>query len=219
MRARTQWANIVSGVFVALIVLLLAPVVGPSSHAAMAGLLIVVGIQSIKVDAIVTVYQTSKVAATVMFMTALTALIIPLQFAVFVGVAFSILLHSSAVSTGCGSCSSCRWKAVSRRKRAAPTGWKATPSPYSTSTAASFLPARRRWEKLLPSPVPARSGRWSSCSCPGFSWIGGTFLGVLRRYADNVKAAGGKVILTGVDDQVRHQRAHGHAGLLGRTMC
>ena len=204
--ARTRWANIVSGVFVALIVLLLAPVVGLIPMPAMAGLLIVVGIQSIKVDAIVTVYQTNKVAATVMFMTTLTTLIIPLQFAVFVGVAFSILLHVARSSNRVRVVQFVPVEGGFPEERAAPDRLESNAITILHVYGSLFFAGASTFEKLLPTPAGSRRPV-VILLMRGRDEIGSTFLGVLRRYADNVKAAGGKVILTGVDDQVRHQLA------------
>ncbi|MCB0159985.1 MAG: STAS domain-containing protein, partial [Caldilineaceae bacterium] len=62
------------------------------------------------------------------------------------------------------------------------------------------------FEKLLPDPAGTQRPV-VILLMRGRDEIGSTFLGVLRRYADTVKGTGGKVILTGVDDQVRHQLA------------
>ena len=204
--ARTRWANIVSGVFVALIVLLLAPVVGLIPMPAMAGLLIVVGIQSIKVEAIVTVYQTNKIAATVMVMTMLATLVIPLQFAVFVGVAFSILLHVARSSNRVRVVQFVPVAGGFPEEQEAPARLESNAITVLHVYGSLFFAGASTFEKLLPDPAGTQRPV-VILLMRGRDEIGSTFLGVLRRYADSVKGADGKVILTGVDDQVRHQLA------------
>ncbi len=90
--ARSRWTNIFAGLFVALIVLLVAPLVELVPMPALAALLIVAGLQGLRVPQAVTVWNTSKVTGVVMVMTFAATLLVPLQYAVLLGVALSILL-------------------------------------------------------------------------------------------------------------------------------
>ena len=78
---------------IAVIVLLFADVVKLIAMPALAGLLIVVGFQTIKPTAIRTVWQTGRVPRAVMLITFAGTLMMPLQYAVLLGVATSILLY------------------------------------------------------------------------------------------------------------------------------
>ena len=53
--AKTRWANIFAGVFVILIVLLFSPLVEKIPMSALAGLVLLAGIQSLQIPAAVTV--------------------------------------------------------------------------------------------------------------------------------------------------------------------
>src|SRR5512139_4214960 len=90
--ARSRWANIFGGISVALVVLLFANMVELVAMPALAGLVIVAGIQMININAIQTVWQTNTVSRTIMLVTFGSTLVMPLQYAVLVGVAISILL-------------------------------------------------------------------------------------------------------------------------------
>jgi sulfate permease, SulP family len=90
--AHSRWANIFGGIAVALVVLLFANLVELVAMPALAGLVIVAGIQMINPDAIKTVWQTNTVARTIMVVTFCSTLVMPLQYAVLLGVAISILL-------------------------------------------------------------------------------------------------------------------------------
>jgi SulP family sulfate permease len=60
---------------------------------ALGGLLMLVGWRSLKVDQLVLTWRTGPVPATTMAMTFVLTLIIPLQYAVLVGVGLAVLLH------------------------------------------------------------------------------------------------------------------------------
>ena len=90
--ARSRWANIFAGLSVAIVVLLFANQVEQVAMPALAGLVIIAGIQMINVTAIQTVWQTNTVSRAIMLITFASTLIVPLQYAVFLGVVISILL-------------------------------------------------------------------------------------------------------------------------------
>ena len=77
----------------AVIVLVAAPLVELVPMPALAALLIVAGYQGLRIEAAMTIWQTSRVSAAVMGLTFLATLFIPLQYAVLIGVALSIVLH------------------------------------------------------------------------------------------------------------------------------
>ena len=91
--AKSRWANIFSGLLVVLAVLLFSQAVSLVAMPAMAALLIVAGVQSIKSDRIADVWQTGLAPRTVMIVTLVLTLMIPLQQAVFLGVLLSILAY------------------------------------------------------------------------------------------------------------------------------
>ena len=90
---RSRWANILAGLFVILIVLLFAGVVKLIPMSALAGLLIVVGFQNLQPKQIMIVWQTGRVARTAMVLTLMATMALPLQYAILIGVAISIMMH------------------------------------------------------------------------------------------------------------------------------
>ena len=91
--AQSRWTNIFAGLFVAVVVLLAAPLVELVPMPALAALLIVAGFQGLRMQQAVSPWNTSKVAAVVMIITFVATLIVPLQFAVLLGMVLSIVLH------------------------------------------------------------------------------------------------------------------------------
>ena len=91
--ARTATANLFAGVVIGATMLLFADVVGHVAMPALGGLLMLIGWRSLKVDQLVLTWRTGPVPATTMAMTFVLTLIIPLQYAVLVGVGLAVLLH------------------------------------------------------------------------------------------------------------------------------
>ena len=84
----------------AVMILLFSSVIELIAMPSLAGLLIVVGIGTIKPDQIKSVAKTGPVPLTVMSITLVLTMIIPLQYAVLVGVGLSVLLFVARQSTG-----------------------------------------------------------------------------------------------------------------------
>ena len=90
--ARTRFANIFAGITIAAVILLFGAAVQYIALPAIAGLLIVVGFRTLKPDQIEMVWKTGRIQKTVMTITFIACLLIPLQYAVLLGVALSVLL-------------------------------------------------------------------------------------------------------------------------------
>jgi SulP family sulfate permease len=89
---KSRWANIFTGVFATLCVLLIAPLIEFIPMATLAGTLIVVGVQMINVPRIETVWHTGWIPSTVMIITLVITLFAPLQWAVGVGVVLHMIM-------------------------------------------------------------------------------------------------------------------------------
>jgi SulP family sulfate permease len=90
--ARTRMAKLYAGIVIALIVLFASQIVAYVAMPALAGLLIVIGISSIKPSRVYSVVKSGPLPTAVMVVTFALTLIIPLQFAVLVGVGLGIIL-------------------------------------------------------------------------------------------------------------------------------
>ena len=75
------------------VILLFAKPVGYIAMPALAGLLITVGIRTIKPGQIATVLRTGRIQQTVLLVTFVLTMLIPLQFAVLIGVGTSMILY------------------------------------------------------------------------------------------------------------------------------
>ncbi|MFJ2755801.1 SulP family inorganic anion transporter [Nocardioides sp. NPDC087217] len=90
--ARNRFALLVAAAVMAAVIVLFAGVVELVAMPALAGLLIVVGVSTVKPAKLIAVGKTGPVPLTVMLTTLVLTLLMPLQYAVLVGVGLSVLL-------------------------------------------------------------------------------------------------------------------------------
>jgi SulP family sulfate permease len=91
--AQSRWANIFTGLFGLVVVLLFAPLVELIPLAALAGLLVTVGAGMVNVPRLRTVWNTGPAPLTIMLITFAATLFTPIQVAVALGVMLHILLY------------------------------------------------------------------------------------------------------------------------------
>jgi SulP family sulfate permease len=91
--AQSRWANIFTGLFGLVVVLLFAPVVERIPLAALAGLLVTVGVGMVNVPRMRTVWNTGPAPLIIMVLTFVATLFAPIQVAVALGVVLHILLY------------------------------------------------------------------------------------------------------------------------------
>ena len=202
--ARSRWANIFGGISVALVVLLFANQVEQVAMPALAGLVIVAGVQMVNVKAIQTVWQTNTVARTIMLITFVTTLIMPLQYAVFLGVAISILLFILQQSN---TLRIVEWVVQD-------SGWpveRPVPKQLESESVtvlyiygSLFYAAATTFEKSLPAVEDARRAV-VILVMRGYDDIGSTVTEVLRRYTQTLQDKEGKLVLVGVAPSLRDQ--------------
>jgi len=197
--ARSRFANILAGLTIAVTLLLLGDFVGRLAMPALAGLLIVVGFQTLKPHRIDLVLKTGRTQAVTLATTFVFTLVIPLQYAVLLGIALSILLYF--------------FKQSNRMKL---EEWVYTPgqplpveqdppaelgvshatvlTPYGSTM---FATAR-----LLKDQLPEITDKTSRVvvilNLRQHDELGSTFLGMLERYAESLRAHESKLMLAEV---------------------
>ena len=95
---KTPLSGIISGVAVAAVVLLAAPLAGKLPMSALAGVLMVVSYGMIRKRDIARIIKATRGDAAVLMVTFLSTLLLNIEFAIYVGVLLSIGLHLAAVS-------------------------------------------------------------------------------------------------------------------------
>jgi SulP family sulfate permease len=202
--ARTRLANIFAGLFVMPLVFLFGGLVERIPMPALAALLIVVGFQSFKPHDFQTVWRTGKVPATAMGLTFAATLTLPLQFAVFVGVAVSLLMH---VFRSSNQIRLVQWKPVPGGfplERPAPEQLASNDITILNAYGSLFFAAASTAEARLPEIGDARRPV-VIFAMRGRDEVGSTFLSVIDRYAKALRDHDGKLVLVGVGPNVMLQ--------------
>lgn len=202
--ARSRAALVVAGVTMAAVVLLLADVVEHVAMPALAGLLIVVGARTLRPAALVLVWRTGPVQATVMVTTFALTILIPLQYAVLVGVGVSVILHVVRQS---GAVRLVRWDLTADGvvERDPPRTLGADETVVLRPYGSLFFAAVPVLETQLPRVEPGSRRSAVVLSLRGKEQLGSTFLTVVTRYAARLATSGSVLLLAGVSPEVRRQ--------------
>jgi SulP family sulfate permease len=204
--AKSRWTNIFVGLFVAVIVLLAAPLVERVPMPSLAALLIVAGYQGLRVQEAVLAWNTNKISKVVMSVTFVATLLVPLQFAILLGMAISIVLHVFRESN----------KVVVTQWLLQPEGFPLEqPAPRQLPShqltllhvyGSLFFAAAKSMEEMLPDVADATHAV-VAINLRGKSQIGTTFVTVLQHYSQALQGQDSKLMLVGVDPAVRDQLA------------
>ena len=214
--ARSRLALGFAAGFMALVILLFAGVVGLLAMPAIAALLIVVGAGALKPAKIRSVVKTGAVQSTILALTFVLTLIVPVQYAVLVGVALAILLHVVQQSN--------RIRVV-RLEIAAEGPMRETPAPAEVPArevltlapyGSLFFASAPSFRALLPEVTSASQHAVVILRLRGVDQLGLSLIDVLRRYATELHECDGTLKLVLSDRQVAHQmRAEGLVDLVG----
>src|SRR5262245_33961623 len=202
--AVTRWSQVFYGLFFVIAVLAFDGLIERIPIAALAGMLVLVGFRSMNPGRIQTVWQTSFVAAAVMTLTFVATLTLPIQLAVFLGVAFSFLMTVVSEAEKVKVVEIVLREGELPEERDAPRELPSDRITILLPYGSLFFAGARTLEDDLPSADHARR----AVVILGLrlqSEIGSTFIGVLRRYSATIHKNGGKLMLAGVNKQVMHQ--------------
>jgi len=204
--ARTRLANITAAAVMAVVILLFGDLAGAIAMPALAGLLMVIGVRTFKPDRVRMVWRTGPSQAIVMVTTFVLTIVIPLQYAVLIGVAASVILFVGHQSN---KVTVVRWvfppgSALPREEPAPaelPPGEVVVLMVYGSV----FFASAQVIEAQLPAVTPTSTGSVVVLRLRGKEDLGSTFIRVMTRYADALHAAGGHLILAGVGQRVLNQ--------------
>jgi SulP family sulfate permease len=212
--ARTRLALFIAAAVMALVILVASGAVGLVAMPALAGLLIVVGIQAIKPARIQSVAKTGALQTTVMAVTFGLTLVVPLQFAVLIGVGLAVILFVAQQSNrmrvrqlefhGEG-----RWRETDP-VAVVPSHEVVVLQPYG-NLAYATAPV---FEEQLPKVGEESRGSVVIFRLRGIDELGLSIVAVLERYLRDLEARGSTLWLVVAGDRVRGQLAAG--GLLDR---
>lgn len=204
--ARTRLANIIASVVMALVILLFARAAGLIAMPALAGLLMLVGYRTFKPDQVRMVWHTGATQATVMSTTFVLTLVIPLQYAVLVGVGLSVILFVARQSN---KVTIRRWEfedgSALPLEVAPPAVLPANEIVVLVAYGSLFFASAQVVESQLPQAAPTSRGAVVVLRLRGKEDLGSTFIQAMLRYHDTLQAAGCHLVLAGVGDTVMGQ--------------
>ncbi|GGL33324.1 SulP family inorganic anion transporter [Phycicoccus endophyticus] len=214
--ARSRAAFFVAGLTMAVVILALSDVVGRVAMPALAALLVVVGIRTVKPAAFLSVVRTGPFQATVLAVTFVLTVVVPLQYAVVTGVGLAIVLHVADQSNRV-SLRRVELRADGRYRETDPpatleAGDVVVLQPYGSL----FFASAPVLERQLPRVTDGSTGACVVIRFRGVDQLGLTLVDVLRRYGAELSARGGalKVVL-GTERALRQLRGEGLVDELG----
>ena len=213
--AKSRWTNIFAGLFVALIVLAAAPLVEMVPMPGLAALLIVAGFQGLRVEAAIDVWRAGKLHAAAMIATFAATLLVPLQDAVLIGMALSILLHVFHEANRVAITQIVPVRGGLPEERPAPEVVPSNELTILQVNGSLFFAGAKYLEEKLPQPDQT-SGAVVAIGLRGQTEAGSTFMSVLQRYAQALHSRDSKLMLVGVDPALLDQLARtGVLALIG----
>ena len=204
--ARSRWANVFAGLIVIVLVLLFGNLVELVAEPAIAALLIVAGLETINRGRIADVWDVGMGPRLIMLFTLIATLILPVQWAVFLGVALSFIVHVARESADIEIKEVVRQADGLFKERPAPDQLKSDAITVLHVWGHLFFSGAYTLQERLPEVGDAQRPV-VILRLRGRSQIGSTFIQVLERYAEQLQANGGKLMLVGVAERVMEQLA------------
>ena len=214
--AKSRLAFVVAGVVMALVILVFADLVSYIAMPALAGLLFVVGAGAIKPSRIFSVVKSGPLPTAIMGVTFGLTLVIPLQFAVLVGVGLGIILFVAQQSNHLRV----RRLEISDDGRMRESDPPAAVAPHDVLIlqpyGSLFFASAPIFERQLPVVGPESGGAVVIIRLRGTDQIGLSLIEVLRRYSRELQRAGSSLKLVVSEKGVLEQiQASGLAAELG----
>lgn len=228
--AKTRGALFFAGLTMAVIILLLAEVVAYVAMPSLAGLLIVIGVSTIKPHRILSVARTGNVPLTVMGITLVLTMVIPLQYSVLVGVGISVILFVAGQSSRLTTKrlvfrDDGRVEQVDAPDVVAP-GEVIVLQPYGTL----FFATARTLEEELPAVSDDTRHAVVVIRLRGSDDAGSTVLDVLKSYATVLREHDSRLAIvtdgerlvsqlrrSGTADEMGHERIYRSSGFIGEA--
>ncbi len=202
--SRSRATQIIAAAVMAIIVVVLGGVVGEIAMPALAGLLMVVGFRTVKPEDIVSVWKTGQIQAVTMAVTLVLTIVIPLQFAVLVGVGISTVLfvirQSSDLVVKQLLVEGQNWREVDPPPEV-PEGEVILIQPYGSL----FFASAATFESMLPEVTKASRNSVVIIRLRGRTDLGSTLTETLARYAEALRKVDSKLMLISDNERVLGQ--------------
>lgn len=216
--ARSRQSLVLASIVMIITIVAFGGIVGYIAMSALAGLLMLIGIRTIKPQSLVSVWRTGPVQKVVLVVTFATTLIIPLQFAVLVGVGVSLILfvvhQSNRVTLRRQVVDADGHLVESDPPATLPPGEAVVLQPYGSL----FFASAPVFEKLLPVVGPESRDSVVLLRLRGRDDLGATVTRILLRYAQQLATVESRLVLVSVSERVEEQmRVGGVTAVIGEA--
>jgi SulP family sulfate permease len=203
--ARSRQSLLIAGVVMAVVIIAFGEVVGYVAMPALAGLLMLIGFRTVKPADLQSVWRVGTVQRVVLVVTFLLTMLIPLQYAVLVGVGVSVILYvvrqSNKVTVR-------RWE-LDADGHVIETDPPALLGPDDVVVlqpyGSLFFAAAPVFETLLPAVTEASRNSVVILRLRGRTDLGTTFMDVLLRYAQSLAAVDSKLVVVSTNERIDEQ--------------
>jgi len=202
--ARTRWAAIFAGLWMALLVVIFPRLVSYVAMPALGVLLILASVSTIKPSDALSIWNTGWPSRLAGVTTFLSTLLLPIQAAVGFGVVLSALLYVNQSSTDISIVELVKRSDGSIEERDPPKRLASNKVIVLDVYGYLFYAGARTLERLLPKPNGAENPA-VVLRLRGRSNLGATLVEVLANYADKLDAAHGRLYLTGIGEDAYAQ--------------
>jgi SulP family sulfate permease len=214
--AKSRFANIFAGIVIAVTLILFGASVGQLAMPALAGMLIVVGFQTLKPQDVEMVWRTGATQQAVMATTFALTLLVPLQYAVLFGVGLAVLLFVIRQSNQVTVKEWVLEEGQLPHEQAAPELLPSNQATVLIPYGSLFFAAAPIFEEQLPKLEEDTRYAVALVNLRGHQTVGSTFLEILERYAEELRDHKSRLMLVGVHPDVKEQLERtGQIDLLG----
>ena len=196
--ARTRWAAIFSGVWMLVILLFFARLVGEVAMPTLAAVLVYAAYSSLRFNQMTTIVRTNRIAQVAMISTFIATLVLPVAAAVGVGVVLSLLLQLNREALDLAVVERLHRPDGAIEER--PVGRRLASDTVTELDVygSLFYAGAQTLRAKLPDPVGAERPV-VVLRLRGRTSLGATFVSVIDEYADRLHQVGGRLYLSGVD--------------------
>ncbi len=196
---KSRWANLLTGIFAAVAVLLFANLIELLPMTGLAALLVMVGLSLINKQRIATVWRTGNVPRVIFVTTLVATMFLPIQVAVAVGVLLHLFVHTYR------SAEKVRIERLMTsadghtREEKAPAMLPSDEVTVLQPIGSLFFAGAAEFEEHLPDPTQAKNAT-VILRLRDRDELGSTFLRVVERYAKKMRDTGNRLMLAGVSE-------------------
>ncbi len=193
--ARTRLALVIAGLLIGVMVVGFSGAIGLVAMPALAGLLVVIGVTVVKPAQIAAVARSVPIQTITMVVTFGLTLVIPLQYAVLLGVAFAVVLHVVGLSNRMRVHRVVLDAQGHMRETQPPAAIGARDVVVLQPYGSFFFASAPVFEAQLPRVAEGTDRSVVILRLRGVDHLGLGLLDVLRRYADQLTARGSKLMI------------------------